>query len=169
MLENARLIFRNFSGKQNQYNPTGQRNFSILLDEETGKKLKKDGWNVKWLKPRDEGDPDQAILPVKVKYGGKPPKICTITSSGMTVLDQFTIHTLDWASISFADILISPYNWEVGGRKGTAAYVKTMYVTLEEDELEKKYSHIPASIPQVVHDQGVPESNRLFDSDEPPF
>ena len=41
---------------------------------------------------------------------------------------------------SNVDIIIRPYEWAPGAIK---AYVKTMYVTIEEDELEQKY-HQPA-------------------------
>lgn len=144
VIENARLIFRNFSGKQTRFNPQGVRTFCVLLPQDVGETLGKDGWNVKYLEPREEGDLRQPFLDVKVQFGSIKPKIVTITSRGQTILDEDSVSNLDWAEIDNADLVIRPYNWEVSGKRGVKAYLKTMYVTLVEDEFERKYAdHVP--------------------------
>ena len=135
-IEGARIIFRNLAGEQRQFNPKGQRNFCVVLDDELARVLKKDGWNIKLLQPREEGDEEVPYLPVAVRFGSYPPKIVTITSKGQTVLNEQTVNLLDTAEIANVDLIVRPYEWEPGRIK---AYVKTMYVVLEEDELEKKY------------------------------
>ena len=135
-IEGARIIFRNFAGEERQFNPKGQRNFCVVLDDELARVLKKDGWNIKLLQPREEGDEEVPYLPVAVRFGAHPPKIVTITSKGQTVLNEQTVNLLDTAEIANVDLIVRPYEWEPGRIK---AYVKTMYVVLEEDELEKKY------------------------------
>jgi len=156
LIENGKLLFRNFSGKEGQYNPEGMRNFCVLLEQTDATMLEKDGWNVRYLEPRDPDDPLQPYLPVAVSYSYAPPLITVINSTGKTILDEDAINILDWAEIEKVDLVIRPYNWEHGKKRGVKAYLKTMYVTIVEDELEKKY-------------RNVPDSGTSFDNDRPPF
>lgn len=156
-LEDARIGFKNFSGKEGQYNPAGRRNFMVFLNHEDGQRLQEDGWNIRWLKPREEGDEPQAGLSVQVEFSkGRPPKVVQITSQGKTVLDESTINILDWADIESCDIIIRPYNWELAdGRKGVKAYLSALYVTIKEDEFEKKYYNVPDSAAKMA-DEPLP-------------
>ena len=144
-IEGARIGFRNFSGEEGRFNPKGRRNFCVFLEEDIAKDMEKEGWNVKWLQPREEGDELQAYLQVKVVFGKIPPKIVLVTGRGKTRLDEDTVNILDWAEIQNVDLVIRPYNWEVNGNSGVSAYIKTMYVTLKEDEFESKYYDVPDS------------------------
>lgn len=146
-IEDAQLIFRNFSGAKTDFNEEGNRNFGVLLDDELADQLAEDGWNVKHLRPRED-DPEQheqAWLPIKVKFGHIPPIIQMITSRGRVKLDEDTVGQLDWTSIERADLIVRPYNYPGfhGRPAGVSAYVKCLYVTIYEDELSRKYSDIP--------------------------
>ncbi len=142
VIEDARLIFRNFEGREGPYNREGDRNFCVLLDGQLADALVSDGWNVKHLAAREEGDEPQPYLQVSVGNKGRPAKIVMITSRGRTDLSQDEIVLLDWADIKVADIIIRPYNWEVGGRGGVKAYLKSIFVTINEDALELKYADV---------------------------
>lgn len=149
-IENARIGFRNFSGKESKYNPAGRRNFCVFLEEELAKILEADGWNVRWLQPKDDHEAEQGYLQVAVSYNKIPPKIIMITSRGKTILDDETISILDWAEISEIDLIIRPYNWVLhegtrNEKRGVKAYAKSMYITIAEDEFEKKYYDVPDS------------------------
>jgi len=100
---------------------------------------------VKFLKPRDPDEDPQAYLPVEVKYLSYPPKITLITGTGRQFLDEDTVNILDWAEFESVDLIVRPYNWELNGKIGVKAYLKTMYVTIVEDELAKKYRDVPIS------------------------
>ena len=145
VIEGARIGFRNFSGKEGRFNPAGRRNFCVFLEYKLGQRLEKDGWKVRWLQPRDDADEEQPYMQVAVSYENISPKIVMITSKGKTMLDRESISLLDWAEISEVDLLIRPYNWDVNGKKGVKAYVKSMYVTIAEDEFENKYFDVPDS------------------------
>jgi hypothetical protein len=149
LMEGVRIIFRNFSGKEGQYNREGDRNFGVILpSEDVAQQMATDGWNVKWLKPRDEEEGEEGEetpwLSVSVNFKGRPPRIVMITSRGRSNLGEDEIEILDWADITNVDLIVRPYEWSVNGRDGIKAYLQSIYVTIEEDELEKKYAEMDA-------------------------
>src|SRR5215471_5750996 len=150
LMEGVRIIFRNFRGKEGQYNREGSRNFAVLLDETVAEALAADDWNVKWLKPReeDEGEAPQAYLPVEVKYEIRPPRIVLVTSRNRRTLEEHEVGDLDFVQILNVDMIVSPYHWTVNGKTGTKAYLQSMYVTIEEDALEQKYAQMDEASPR---------------------
>lgn len=145
VLENARIIFRNFSGAEGKFNAKGRRNFNVLLDDVTAEGMAKDGWNIKYLKPREEDDEPQARLEVAVSFSGRPPRVVMITSRGKTALDESMVSILDWAEVENVDLIVRPYEWEVNDKSGVKAYLQSLFITIHEDELERKYSDVPDS------------------------
>ena len=145
LMEGVRIVFRNFAGKEGQYNREGDRNFAVLVDDTIAHQMAEDDWNVKWLKPREDAEEDetpQAYLQVSVNYKGRPPRIVIITSRGRTNLDEDSCEMLDWADIHNVDLIVRPYLWNVNGKTGVKAYLQSIYVTIDEDELEKKYAEL---------------------------
>lgn len=143
ILEGVDLIFRNFSGNEQKYNAKGMRNFSILLDPETADRLEREGWNIKTLKAREEGDVERPYIQVNVAYKVKPPRIFMVTSRGKTPLLEDMVEILDVVDIKTADVILNPYPWVMGdGSSGIKAYLKTMYVTIDEDPLDLKYAEL---------------------------
>ena len=144
LLNDAQIRFRNFSGAPGQYNAQGQRNFCALLPEDVAQAMMDDGWNVKYLKPREEGDLPQAYIKIKVNFAGpRPPKIHMITSKGRRQLTEDMVDILDWADFAKVDLIMSPYKYDVNGNQGVSAYLQTIFVTIREDELELRYSDVP--------------------------
>jgi hypothetical protein len=147
LMEGVRIIFRNFAGREGQYNREGDRNFAVLLDDTIATAMTEDNWNVKWLRPRseEEGDMPQAYLPISVNFKGRPPRIVLITSRGRTNLDEGQVETLDWVDILNVDLIVRPYEWTVNGKSGVKAYLQSIYVTIDEDPLEIKYGELDQS------------------------
>lgn len=146
LMEDVRIIFRNFAGVQKQFNAEGDRNFAVLLTPEVANRMSQDGWNVKLLKAKEEGDEDQPYLHVSVNFKGRPPTVVTIGSltNKRTHLDEETVGALDFADIIQTDLIVNPYEWEVNDKSGIKAYLKSIYVTIREDALEAKYERMGA-------------------------
>lgn len=147
-LNDVAIRFRNFSGNPGQYNAAGQRNFCVLLPDDVAAAMAEDGWNIKHLKPRDEGDSPQPYIKVKVNFNGpRPPKIYMINSKGRLQLTEDMVDILDWADFAKVDLILSPYKYDVNGNQGVTAYLQTIFVTIKEDELELRYAEVPDALP----------------------
>ena len=140
MVEDAHIIFRNFAGKEGQYNREGDRNFAVILPEDIAKQMLQDGWNVRYLEARDEGDDPTPYISVAVNFNNRPPRVVLLTSTTRTQLDENSIEVLDWSDIKIADLIARGYDWTVNGKSGTKAYLQSLFVTIEEDALERKYA-----------------------------
>ena len=149
-VENARIIWRNFSGRQTQYNAKGKRNFNLVVPPEDVEAMKRDGWNVKTKEPRPDYPDDTPLstLAVNVNYSenSRPPRVVLIAGNDRTELDESTIDMLDRVQIENVDLIINPSYYDVNGRQGYTSYLQSIYVTIVQDYLEKKYgSFTPGS------------------------
>lgn len=147
-IEDARIIWRNFEGRKTQFNAQGQRNFAVVIPPEDVEPMKGDGWNVKTKKPNPEY-PDQDLLStlsVKVNFSGaRPPRIVVIAGEDRQELDEDTVGMLDRVQIEKVDLIINPSFYDVNGSTGYSAYLRSIYVTIVQDDLEKKYGSFTSS------------------------
>jgi hypothetical protein len=174
-LENVNIVFRNFSGAEGPFNKAGERNFGLLIDADSAEAMERDGWNIKYLKPREEGDEPQAWLKIKVNFNGRPPRVVLITENGQgekskTPLDESMVSILDWAPIETVDLIINPYEWTVSGNTGITAYLQSIFVTMAQDDLEKKYANVPETGQKAItaghEDHSNPFNGELEDMGE---
>ena len=148
VIENAKIMYRNFAGAKQRYNASGSRSFDVVVeDERQAQLLMNDGWNLKPFKPRPDDEEETFRgyhLPVKVKFdGAQPPKIIMITNKKAVILTEETVSLLDSADILKCDMVIRPYNWVLDdGSHGVKAYLKTLYATIQVDPFFEKYSDI---------------------------
>lgn len=143
-IEDARIAFRNFAGREDKYNKAGDRSFCIILPEALAKVMADGGWNVKFLKAREEGDEDQPYIQVAVSFKNRPPRVVMLSQRrdgkmSRTPIDEDLCEMLDFVEIQTVDVTITPYHWEVNDNSGVKAYLRTMFVTIYVDPLELKY------------------------------
>lgn len=135
MIEDAKLLFTNFAGSPTRYNSEGgKREFSVALPLNLVEDLEKDGWNVKYRKNADgEFDPERPYLGVKVSYKFRAPAIWLIAGGRKQLMTEDTVGTLDNITIKTADVVIHPSVYEVRGQQGISAYVKELYVVMDDE------------------------------------
>lgn len=140
-IDDARIIYRNFSGEASQFNRAGDRNFSILIDTEEAKDaLVNEGWNVKIKPAREEGDMPFMHLPVKVKFNDRGPAVYLKSGGNMRKLDESTVGLLDNVDILSVDLDIRPYDWDVNGKSGRTAYLQSICVTQNIDRFTQRFA-----------------------------
>lgn len=133
-INNARIIWRSF-GAPDKY---GKKGFNVIVeDPELAKQLESDGWNIKELPPREEGDPVVWRIPVETRWDKYPPKIRVYKSDDeedFVVLDEDSVECLDYSDIEKIDLELSPSVWDDHGVEAIKAYLSKMKVWLAEDD-----------------------------------
>jgi hypothetical protein len=146
-IDDARIVYRNFAGVAGTFNREGDRNFSIVIDDEdVAEALRQDknefgvGWNVKSKPPREDGEMPFMHLPVKVKFNGRGPNIYLVSGGARVKLSEDTVACLDDADIIKVDLDIRPYDGEARGTSFRSAYLYAMEVTQQVDRFAARYA-----------------------------
>lgn len=140
-IDEARIIYRNFSGAPSKFNREGDRNFAVVInDEEIKDALIEEGWNVKIKAPREDGDEPFMYLPVKIKFNERGPKVYLKSGKATNRLDEESVDCLDHVDIVSVDMDIRPYDWEVQGKTGRTAYLQSIWVTQEVDRFADRFA-----------------------------
>ena len=148
-LEDAKLMggkFKNFSGRANDFNREGSRYINVVIPENRVTELVNDGWAIKELPPREEGDSSVYFMKINIRFqedgGYSDPKIYKgISSDNMHKVTAATVGDLDRDEIEHVDMVIRPYHWtRKSGEEGIAAYLEEMYVLIKGSRFTAKYS-----------------------------
>lgn len=142
IIEDARILYRNFAGAPTQFNREGDRNFCVFIDDpKTANALKDAGWNVKIRKPRDEQDDISHYIKINVSYRFRGPAIFLHIDKAVNELNEETIDLLDNADIISCDMVVNPSHWErPDGSSGISAYLESMHVVARGDYFASKYA-----------------------------
>lgn len=133
-IDNARIVYRNFSGEPSKYNREGDRNFAVVIpNTEMADALTEAGWNVKVKPPREEGEEPFMFLQVKVKFNERGPAAYLQSGRNMRKLSEDTIGILDKVDIIGVDLDIRPYSYDVNGKTGISAYLQSIKVVQDVD------------------------------------
>lgn len=151
IVEDADIRWLNFAGKVRDFNPNGERNFCLFVDDQLAEQLDRDGWNVKMTKPRKDASPQEraehvpeAYLEVKVGYKMHPPRITMRGESTgkSSELGEDTVDILDEVDIATVDVIVRAREYDVNGKTGIKAYLKRGVFVIEEDFLDMKYARM---------------------------
>ena len=147
------LRFKNFSGKETDYNAAGNRNFRVDITPEMAEYLNNielttksglpvKGANVKTYVPKDEDA--EPRYSVQVKIGDyEPEQMWYVTSKGKIRLTMDNIGILDRMYIEKAKVLVHFSAWEMRGKYGITAYLKGLVVWVREDNFADDLDDIP--------------------------
>ena len=138
-IDDARIIYRNFSGVGSKYNREGDRNFAVVIpSQEIADELIKEGWNVRIKPPREEDEEPFMYLPVKIKFSDRGPNCYLRSGKVQTKLTESTIGCVDDIDILSVDLDLRPFDWDVNGKTGRTAYLQSIRVTQKIDRFAQE-------------------------------
>lgn len=138
-MNDVRITHRNFAGEQTPYNRKGDRNFSVIIDDqEIADALIDEGFNVK-IKEYDGGDDPFMFLKVNVKFNARGPAVYLKTGDNVAKLNEDTVACLDDVDIESVDLDIRAYDWDVNGRTGRTAYLQSILVVQRIDRFAARW------------------------------
>ena len=156
-IENAVMIYKNFTGKPTRVNPAGgKRTFSLVLNRDMAAQLFDMGWNIKVKEVRDqyeegevtrtvgwqdfagglENEFDHALIYTEVVVNENseyPPKIYKVSEfngeKSMALIPPDQWYRLDETELSNMDIVVHPYTHgrSVMNPDAKKGYLKTRY------------------------------------------
>lgn len=139
IIDGARIIWRNFSGKKSQYNKNGEREFNLVIpNQEIADKLLSDvnddgaAWNVRMKPPMDEGGDPLLYLKVKVRFNQYGPPIYVVSDGVQREIDESEVGMLDQIAIESVDLDIRPYDNITNGKPYRTAYLQSIRVYQKE-------------------------------------
>ena len=153
IIRNATIDYLNFSGKPNDYNAEGCRNFCLVLDDlDLVGKMIEDGWNMKPYKPsidEDTKEASQYYTQINVAYGSEwypDPEIVYVSDGGrkQNSIPEELIGDADNIYFSKIDLVIRlrEYNDKKTGEPRVKGYLQSMYAWIEEDDLKREYDNL---------------------------
>lgn len=140
IIENAEVIFPNFSGREGRYNREGNRCFSVMIpDTDLALQLKDEGWNIK--ERIDNGEPTGKyfINGVNINFDYYIKPVIVYVSNGVEtylteeMLDGEIAAQLDGRGAERYDISIRPRTWDRSdGTTGIKGYVDEMRIVAKK-------------------------------------
>jgi len=161
-INDARIIFKNFSGEEGPFNREGERSFSLIiaggiLDDGINKPREVDaqemaealmaetneygaGWNIKIKPPREENEDPFMHMKVKISTKNRIPAIYVNSAGNVRRLDKDTMGMIDDIAIRKVNLDIRPFDGEMRGEGFRAAYLDSIEVIQEIDRFAARYA-----------------------------
>lgn len=139
VIDNARIIWKNFAGEKTPQNRNGDRKFNLVIPNQEiadilMNHVNEDGaaWNVKVKPPMDEDGDPLIYLEVKVRFNQYGPPIYVVSNGVQREIDAEEAGMLDRMSIEKCDMDIRPFDNFTNGKHYRTAYLKSLRVYQRE-------------------------------------
>lgn len=144
VIDNARIIWKNFAGEKTPQNRNGDRKFNLVIpNQEIADILmghvSEDGahWNIKQKPPMDEGGDPLIYLEVKIRFNQYGPPIYVVSNGVQREIYEDEVGMLDKMAIEKVDLDIRPYDNFTNGNYYRTAYLKSLRVYQREVEYDR--------------------------------
>lgn len=141
-IDDAKIVFRNFSGLKSEFNREGDRNFSLVIpNQDIADEFIANGLNVKIRPPRNEDDAPFMHLKVKVNMDKSNPPVIYLRSGGnLRKLTADTMGILDTVDIASVDMDLNVWTWSHHGETGRSVFLSSICVTQNVDRFAARYA-----------------------------
>lgn len=149
-INDARIIWKNFTGRGDRFNREGDRNFHLVIPTQedcdmlmADKNQYGDSWNVKIKPAREEGEMPFMHMLVKVKFNGRGPNVYLMSGDKKVPLNEDTISCLDDIDIVSVDLDVRPYDDKLpNGNTFRTAYLSAMRVHQRVDRFAAEEGYL---------------------------
>ena len=145
LIRDAKLRFKNFSGRGNDTNREGNRCFAVVIDNiDFYNELVARGWNLStWEKggmhpePFSEMEDGSVCLPftnVNLNFHGNfPPTVIEYTKENVRgrKVPEAEVGELDMSYLENVKLLLNPSHWKTASGEGTKGYVEELRCTID--------------------------------------
>lgn len=132
-VENARIVFRNFAGKERKNNKEGERTFCVVLDDATAEQLIKYKWDVQYIPGINDEDKPTPYVQVTIDPNAFFPSIVLLDAMCRKIVDEESVTRLNKEKILRADVTMVGYPWVVGSHRSVRVYLEELIATIEEN------------------------------------
>ena len=152
-LDGVHIRKRNFRGERVKYNDRGNRTCLLILDKEQAERagfktiadfvdhLRSENWKVGFFPVRDDDEEPDAFMQVNAVYNEyEHPNIYLKNGRSSILLDEESVGEIDYADIANVDCILYLNHWKYDGSEGYNNRIKSMEVTILEDEITYRNS-----------------------------
>lgn len=142
LLDDCRIIYRNFEGRGDKFNHEGDRNFKVVVDDqEIADALVEHGCNLKIKEPSEPGEIPFMFFEVKISYKFYDPVVYLKSGKAMNSLEEQELRQLDVVDIERVDMDIHfGKEWTQNGITARTAYLDKIVVVQEIDRFMERYA-----------------------------
>ena len=139
VVKNACIMFTNFAGEKDRFN-MGKPQFNLVLTEEAARELQADGWNIRIMPAREEGESPTYMTNINVAFsddGRRNPTIKLYSSlDGKRVcrrLSAETIGILDDIRLERINLRIGSFNYD-GDKYTMKGYLRELQAVQKAEQ-----------------------------------